>query len=203
MSETFTNMNMVGADVWYCPDFFENDHKIWYYMIDNSVEWKQFEVMVYGKIRKQPRDSFYMADDGYPYKYSGVDRKPVDWTTSVNEIKKRLNTSIQKFKPGHPPINACLGNRYKNGKHCIGNHSDSENDIDKNAYIISVSLGAERDFVFTHKKTKEKKTIKLKSGSVLLMGGDCQKNWTHGLPKRLRVEDSRINLTMRSIISRQ
>lgn len=74
-----------------------------------------------------------------------------------------------------------------------------EKDIHPNSFIVSVSLGVARDFIFTHKKTKEKVKIILEPGSVLLMGGDCQK---HELPKRLRVKDPRINLTFRSIIHR-
>lgn len=70
MSEQkFERLNMKGVNCWYCPNFF-TDHEIWYFLIDNSVEWQQFMVKVYGKTMAQPRDSFYMADSGYPYKYS-------------------------------------------------------------------------------------------------------------------------------------
>jgi alkylated DNA repair dioxygenase AlkB len=202
MTNVFENLNMDGADVWYCSDFF-SDHHIWYDMIDNSVSWTQFMIMLYGKNIPQPRDSFYMADMDSPYKYSGIDRKPDDWTVSLKEMKKIVNSEIKKLWPEHPSLNGCLGNRYKNGHQHISSHSDDESDLAPNTFIVSVSLGAERDFIFTHKKTKEKVQILLKSGSILLMGGDCQKNWKHGLPKRLRVTEPRINLTFRSILTRE
>jgi alkylated DNA repair dioxygenase AlkB len=201
MTHEFKNLNMKGADCWYCPNFF-SDKELWYELIDNSVEWQQFMVKVYGKTVEQPRDSFYMADNGYPYKYSGVDRKPDDWTVSVTEMKKIIDAVLQDFAPNHPKLNAVLGNRYRNGYQNIGDHSDSESDLKKDAFIVSVSLGAARDFVFTHKETNKKVNILLESGSVLLMGGDCQKNWKHGLPKRLKVKDPRINLTFRSVVMR-
>lgn len=48
------------TDIWYSPNFFADEHKIWYELIDTSVNWKQFEVIIYGKKIHQPRDSFYM-----------------------------------------------------------------------------------------------------------------------------------------------
>lgn len=201
MSHSFVKLNMEGADNWYCENFLDLPD-IWYEMIDSSVEWQQFMVMVYGNRMEQPRDSFYMADDRRPYKYSGIDRTPEKWTVSVDEMKKILQKAIRKVRPNHPDLNGCLGNRYRNGHQYIGAHSDDEKDLNNDAFIVSVSLGATRDFIFTQKKTKEKVKISLKSGSVLLMGGDCQKNWKHEVPKRLRVTDPRINLTFRSINSR-
>ena len=198
---SFKKLNMEGAECWYCENFFDY-HEVWYEMIDNSVEWQQFMVMVYGKLIEQPRDSFYMADDQHPYKYSGIDRKPEQWVVSVIEMKKILEKAIRNIKPDHPPLNACLGNRYKNGRQSIGAHSDNESDLACGAFIVSVSLGAARDFIFTHNKTGQKINIVLQPGSVLLMGGECQKNWKHELPKRLRVKDPRINLTFRSILKR-
>ncbi len=199
----FKNLNMKDADVWYCSDLFESDHKIWYELVDTEVNWQQFNIKIFDKTFVQPRDSFYMADNGYPYKYSGFDRKPEDWSCTISEMKNILDECIQEIQPNHPKLNGCLGNRYKNGHQYISNHSDSEGDLYKNAFIASVSLGAERDFIFTHKKTKEKVKLVLESGSVLLMGKGCQENWVHGLPKRLRVKEPRINLTYRSIESRK
>jgi alkylated DNA repair dioxygenase AlkB len=157
---------------------------------------------MYGKLIAQPRYSFYMADSDYPYKYSGIDRKPIDWSVSVEEMLKILNVEIRKLVPNHPLLNACLGNKYMSGLEYISSHSDDEKDLVVDAFIVSVSLGCVRDFVFTHKITNEKVTIKLEPGSVLLMGKGCQKNWKHCLPKRTGVKDSRINLTFRSVRKR-
>lgn len=92
---------------------------------------------------------------------------------------------------------------YSDGTNYIGAHSDDESDLQENAFIVSVSFGATRDFVFTHKITKEKVSMILKSGSVVLMGGDCQKNWKHEVPKRLKIKEPRINLIFRSVIPRE
>jgi alkylated DNA repair dioxygenase AlkB len=194
----FILLDMEDAEVYYCKNFFSN-HENWYDLINNSVNWSSFPVKVYGKIFNQPRDSFYMANNEYPYKYSGFDRKPEEWSPPVIEMKNILNNIIKQITPKHPNLNSVLGNKYKNGEDYIGPHSDSETDLSKNAYIVSVSLGTARDFIFTHKKTKIKHKIELQPGSLLLMGQNCQKNWKHEVPKRKKIKTPRINLTFRSI----
>jgi alkylated DNA repair dioxygenase AlkB len=68
--------------------------------------------------------------------------------------------------------------------------------------IASVSLGAERTFVLEHKRTKERHRIELTSGSLLLMAGETQRHWRHGVPKQSRPAGERINLTFRQIRDR-
>ena len=71
------------------------------------------------------------ADNGYPYKYSGIDRKPEEWSVSVTEMKKEVESAVREFvRSDHPSLNACLGNRYNDGKDNIGAHSDSEGNLD-------------------------------------------------------------------------
>lgn len=102
--------------VLYCPDYFTEEHETWYQMINESVNWQKFAVKVCGKIYNQPRDSFYMADNNYIYKYVGFDRRPDNWVVAVTQMKKVLNTLVQKIKHGHPKLKAVLGNRYSLGK---------------------------------------------------------------------------------------
>ena len=45
--------------------------------------------------------------------------------------------------------------------------------------------------------TKEKRTLELSHGSLLLMGGTLQHHWVHELPKITRPVGERINLTFR------
>jgi alkylated DNA repair dioxygenase AlkB len=202
MTYEFKQLDMNGALVYYFPYFF-TDSKLWYHLVDDTVNWQSFDVIVYGKKYKQPRDSFYMADNTKPYKYSGFDRRPEKWCVSIEEMKKEVDKAVRYFQPDHPLLNACLGNRYNDGKQYISYHSDNEIDLHPGSFIASVSLGAERDFIFSHVVTKKKVKVSLASGSLLLMGGDCQTNWKHSLPKRLRVKDPRINLTFRSIVDRE
>lgn len=78
-------------------------------------------------------------------------------------------------------------------------HSDAEKDLKKNGAIASISLGAERRFLFKHKRTNEKVELSLENGSLLVMKGETQENWLHRLPTTKKILTPRINLTFRMI----
>lgn len=188
--------NIINKDgcVIYNKNYFKKDY---FESISKDKNWEIFNIKFYGKTIPQPRESMYMAEnEKLTYTYSKVKRKPVKFSPEVEEIIKELNKLIEgKYEK----LNAVLGNKYRTGKDYISYHSDDETDMKKNSLIVSVSFGAERDFIFKHKKTKEKIKLKLESGSVLIMDYETQKHWIHTLPKRLREKNCRINLTLRSI----
>src|ERR1039458_9543194 len=94
-------------------------------------------------------------------------------------------------------------------RHCAGHdnrdsmgfHSDDEPEL--GPVIASLSLGEERTFVLKHKRNKSAKPVRLKlaSGSLLLMKGETQRNWKHGIAKLTRPCGPRVNLTFRRIAS--
>jgi alkylated DNA repair dioxygenase AlkB len=97
-------------------------------------------------------------------------------------------------------FNACLANLYADGSQGMGWHQDNEKELDDSA-IASVSLGAERRFDFRHIHSRQKVSVFLEQGSLLLMKGSTQKYWQHQLPKSAKVTTPRINLTFRRVIA--
>ena len=91
-------------------------------------------------------------------------------------------------------------NLYHNGNEGMGWHSDDEKSLGKNNTIASLSFGAERNFSFKHKHTKQIVSFGLEHGSLLIMKDTTQTNWLHSLPKSKSVTQPRINLTFRTII---
>ena len=61
--------------------------------------------------------------------------------------------------------------------------------------------GASRTFRFKPKKGHQGDDLDLElgHGDLLLMEPPTQQHWLHGLPKRLRVDQSRLNLTFRVV----
>jgi alkylated DNA repair dioxygenase AlkB len=78
-------------------------------------------------------------------------------------------------------------------------HSDSERQLLQNGAIASVSLGAERQFMFKHKNTKATHASVLQHGSLLVMKGVTQTHWLHRLPPTKKINLPRINLTFRTV----
>ncbi|HCI01866.1 MAG TPA: alpha-ketoglutarate-dependent dioxygenase AlkB, partial [Oceanospirillaceae bacterium] len=99
-------------------------------------------------------------------------------------------------------FNACLANFYHDGNDAMGYHCDNEKDLQPEAAIASLSLGAPRRFCFKHRGTKAKVELTLAHGSLLVMQGDTQKHWLHALPVAKKVDQSRVNLTFRSMQTR-
>lgn len=97
----------------------------------------------------------------------------------------------------HFKFNICLVNYYVNGKKTIGWHSDNE-EKGSTSCIASISLGAEREFVFRKNNSKEiYQKILLHHGSLIVMAEGCQENYQHSLRIDKNCKTPRLNLTFR------
>ena len=99
-------------------------------------------------------------------------------------------------------FNSVLLNYYRDNRDSIGFHSDDEPELGEQPVIASLSLGEERMFILKHKRLKlvGPVYVRLASGSLLLMKGDTQRCWRHGILKESRSCGPRVNLTFRQII---
>jgi len=156
----------------------------------SATAWKR-EV---GRGRPFPRLTAWYADPGLFYRYSGVTHLGTGWTPALLEVKKCVEQASESR------FNSLLLNLYRDGRDSIGMHSDDEPELGVNPVVASVSLGAVRQFVLKHKRTREKLVYWLGHGSLLVMGGTCQQHWLHGVPKTEDEVGERINLTFRLII---
>lgn len=121
---------------------------------------------------------------------------PLPWTHELLALKGMVE------KRTGETFNSCLLNLYHNGDEGMAWHSDGEPELKKDGAIASLSFGAERKFAFKHKRTGEKVAITLEHGSLLVMKDETQSHWLHRLPPTKRIRDARVNLTFRSIVSR-
>jgi len=159
----------------------------------NTIEWKNDQALIYGKLIITKRKVAWYGDADFEYTYSKTTKRALPWTTELIELKKIAEELTgEKF-------NSCLLNLYHNGDEGMTWHSDAEKVLKKNGAIASLSLGAERKFSFKHKETKETLSLILENGSLLLMKGSTQTYWLHRLPPTKLISTPRINLTFRSI----
>ena len=86
-----------------------------------------------------------------------------------------------------PVYKGVLSNLYRGPRDSISWHSDNEEVLASGIPIASLSVGAERIFEMMKKKPLKKGEkhlkFKLASGSLFIMGGDCQKHFLHCVPK--------------------
>ena len=92
--------------------------------------------------------------------------------------------------------------RYKDGMDKMGFHKDDEKELCRETPIASLTLGAERDFVFKHEDKAAKivdEKLLLQDGLLLLMHAPTNRFWYHAIPQRKACKIPRINLTFRQI----
>lgn len=146
--------------------------------------------MMHGKLVNRPRRN---ASFGENHNYNAVGTfQAQPWPEEIAALRDRLNDT---FGLG---MDSVLMNGYLDGTHYIGEHSD-KNLQDKYRTIATVSVGASRRFVLKNKTTGEKLETELHDGDLLLVWGDTNTDWTHQIPKQLRVKDARYSYTFRKL----
>lgn len=156
----------------------------------SSCPWRQDELTVFGRKYRTPRLTSWHGD--VPYTYSGLTMTPQPWTTSLLDIKTRIETRT------NTRYNSVLLNLYRDGNDSMGWHQDNEEVLGENPVIASVNFGETRRFRLRHKDKKyEPVSIDLPTGSLLIMAGATQHHWQHAVPKTKKQVGARINLTFR------
>lgn len=130
---------------------------------------------------------------GPDYHFAGTTHKghPIDHTFLAAAVQWVCEHSGS-------PYNQILMNWYQDGDHYMGPHGDNIKPLVPNSCIYSFSYGAERDFVITANSGLEQRIVlTMPSNSLIIMNDEMQLWYKHTLPKRKRVKEWRINITVR------
>lgn len=159
--------------------------------------WRQENVRIYGKVYQQPRLVALYGDPGKQYDYSGISLRPLPWTDLLRDIRRKVEDCTEAR------FNAVFLNLYRDHNDSMGFHSDDERELGKNPTIASVTFGATRVFLMKHKFRMDLplQKIPLEAGTVLLMKGETQHFWKHGINKQKEPCGPRVNLTFRMLHS--
>lgn len=193
---TFEKHLLKDGEVWYMPNFMSSEKAGFYYnTLLNTINWKQEEIKMYGKVFPVPRKTAWYGYEGFNYKYSGILCNPEPWTKELLDIKKVIEFFIKEER-----FNSVLLNLYRDGNDKVSWHADDEKELGTNPTIASVSLGATRRFDLKHKDDPDQKLqLELPSGSLVVMKGALQHHWLHQIPVQKKINQPRINLTFRTI----
>jgi alkylated DNA repair dioxygenase AlkB len=181
-----------GELYYFGPIFSIAEANHWQQLLAQKADWKNDELLMFGKKIVTSRKVALYADNTTTYTYSKQTKLALAWTTDLLQLKQIIESKTAQT------FNMCLLNLYHHGKESMGWHSDNETELQANGSIASLSLGAERKFMFKHKESKKVISLNLEHGSLLLMQGTIQQHWQHQLPPMAKVETPRINLTFRN-----
>jgi len=159
-----------------------------------EVPFAAKQIKIFGRSVDQPRLTAWIGDASAVYTYSGVRHEPEPWPPELAALRERVSAAAETG------FNSVLCNLYRDGHDSMGMHSDSERELGQNPVIASVSLGAVRRFQLRHRKRKGVGLdVDLPDGSLLIMRGELQHHYRHGVPKQPQIQAPRINLTFRRI----
>ncbi|CAE7559255.1 ALKBH3 [Symbiodinium natans] len=87
-----------------------------------------------------------------------------------------------------------LGNRYENGRACVGWHSDFLNSLGPRPIIVGLSLGSCRRFCLRRTARDDESSpthaeamvasIPMPHNTAVIMWDDCQEEWQHSVPRQ-------------------
>lgn len=190
-------LHMEGADVTLheSPDLGAHPTEL-LEALKRDTPWEQRSIHIRGKGDvPQPRLISWHGDVGYSY--SGISMTLNPWTPVLETIRD----SVERITGCS--FNSVLLNLYRHGRDNIGMHADDEKELGPRPTIASISLGGERVFDMRRKDGSGSTVhIPLSHGSLLVMAGDTQRNWLHGIAKTRDQVGERISLTFRSTQAR-
>jgi alkylated DNA repair dioxygenase AlkB len=157
-----------------------------------ETAWRSEVITLWGKQYLQPRLTAWHGEKAYSY--SGLTLAPLPFSPLQLLLKEAIEVASGRR------FNSVLLNYYRDGRDSMGMHSDDEPELGPEPAIASLSFGAPRTFVLQHKRSKQRLKLALTDGSLLLMAGKLQENWSHGINKTAAPVSPRVNLTFRFIV---
>jgi hypothetical protein len=173
------NASLIESRALWIEDEFLPNHKSLFDELVTSVAWDE-------RIRARKAASF-----GLPYNYSGIEWPAAPFPVSLLPLLDQLEQKL-----GYRSNN-CLAHFYADGNSTMGFHSDSTDELAPGTGIAVISLGSERTITFRNQSDRQHlERYLLKSGSLLYMTPQMQRDWKHGILQDENV-GSRISLTFR------
>ena len=134
-------------------------------LLADTVEWHQGRRHMYDRMVDDPRLSHWFArDDPLPH--------------PVFESAKCALQRRYRVRFGSMGVNY-----YRDGNDSVAWHSDRELREVDDSLIAIVTLGGPRPFLVRPKGGGPSRNIAPASGDLLVMGGSCQRDWEHHVPK--------------------
>jgi alkylated DNA repair dioxygenase AlkB len=144
----------------------------------HAVEWKQGRRKMWDRVVDDPRLSrWYPRARGDPHPALAATRRHLQARYGV-------------------PLRGVGLNYYRDGRDSVAFHADRELRVLDNTLVCILTLGGRRPFLVRPKGRGRSRDISPGSGDLLVMGGRCQLDYEHGIPKVAHA-DPRISASWR------
>lgn len=169
------------------------------FLIDNFLNKGVSEILT-ATLLKLPITEFRKRQVGWyskhPYSYGGASHPPTHSDLpSFNKLLDECNTFFST------DLNSVMLNIYDDGTKSIPWHADDEGELGYKPTILSISLGATRNFYLRKKDNDIIHCVPLLDSSLLVMAGLTQSFYEHAVLQE-DVQSIRFNLTLRHIFEK-
>ena len=217
---SFAHLRRIGLDdrswVDYCPEWLAGSDEVFALLLQ-SARWQQREVWMYERRVPEPRltagwqvraerstdesegDTDDDTDDG------ALGRTGVDDFATPPVLREVANRLSERYRVGFDSI---WVNLYRDGRDGVAWHGDRNARTQVNPLVATVSLGGRRAFLLRPRAGSQKsgdgtdasgRRVRLDPGhgDLVVMGGACQHDWLHTVPKTTKPVAPRMSVTIR------
>jgi alkylated DNA repair dioxygenase AlkB len=173
----------LDAESWldYCPGWLGGSDTMLGELLE-SADWSQRIVHMYERTLPEPRLT-------------------AGWSTdSVDDAVPSIVRDMAKDLSARYDVNfdAIWMNLYRDGADSVAWHGDRNRHTMDRPLVATVSLGARRRFLLRRRGTsKIAHELDPGGGDLIVMGGRCQHDWEHTVPKTTKAVGARISVTIR------
>jgi alkylated DNA repair dioxygenase AlkB len=145
------------------------------------LPWGQREVVMYDRLLPEPRLTHWWSTA------RGTDEPlPV-----LHEARLQLSRRYER------PFDSIGFNLYRDGSDSVAWHGDRERFTHEDPTVAIVSVGSPRPFQMRPRSGGPSQSWLLGHGDLFLMGGACQHDWMHCVPKIAHANGPRLSIMFR------
>ncbi|MGZ4602989.1 MAG: alpha-ketoglutarate-dependent dioxygenase AlkB, partial [Kineosporiaceae bacterium] len=165
----------------YCPGWLAGSDEVFATLADQA-RWQQRTVHMYDRQVLEPRLTAGWSTD------AGDTQTP----QILRDTAAALST---RYAVGFDGI---WVNLYRDGADSVAWHGDRNRLVMTNPLVATVSLGARRRFLLRPRgSTRAARRLEPGHGDLVVMGGRCQAEWEHTVPKTTQRVGPRMSVTIR------
>ena len=165
----------------YCPGWLSGSDELFAQLLETG-RWGQRQVHMYDRLVMEPRLTAGFSTD------VADEHTPDALVQITSALSQRYDVEFDRV----------WVNLYRDGNDSVAWHGDRNAKVHRNPTVATVSLGARRKFHLRRKGTsKIEHTYLPGHGDLIVMGGACQHDWEHTVPKVAKAEGARMSVTIR------
>ena len=165
----------------YCPGWLRGADALFAELLATG-NWKQRTRHMYDGVVLEPRLTSGWSTD------AGADGTPPVLHEMCTALSERYGVTFDRV----------WVNLYRDGQDSVAWHPDRNGRVHRNPLVATVSLGARRKFQLRPRGGgRIVLTLEPGCGDLVVMGGACQHDWEHCVPKTARPVGPRMSVTIR------